>query len=100
MTNAIDPKKDPARRCLKEEAWPALDRQAWHAALRKGDIFDERKAGDGWKASTRGKVAKAYGRWLTWLPAVRASGRGAEAGRAGDAYQCRTVHRGPANGGQ
>ena len=67
MTNAIDPKKDPARRCLKEEAWPALDRQAWQAALRKGDIFDERKAGDGWKASTRGKVAKAYGRWLTWL---------------------------------
>lgn len=67
MTNAIDPKKDPARRCLKEEAWPVLDRQAWQAALRKGDIFDDRKAGDGWKASTRGKVAKAYGRWLTWL---------------------------------
>ena len=47
MTNASDPKKDPARRCLEEEAWPVLDRQAWQAALRKADIFDDRKAGDG-----------------------------------------------------
>jgi hypothetical protein len=67
VTDRIDPKKDPARRCLKVEAWPALDREAWQIALRQGDIFDERKAGDGWKASTRGKVAKAYGRWLNWL---------------------------------
>jgi hypothetical protein len=67
VTGRIDPKKDPARRCLKEAAWPVLDRQAWQVAVRKSDCFEGRKASDGWKASTRSKVAKAYGRWLNWL---------------------------------
>jgi integrase/recombinase XerD len=67
MTNKIDPKKDPARRVLKEDAWPEADRRAWRAATREGDVLDESGPGAGWAPLTRATVAKGYGRWLGWL---------------------------------
>jgi integrase/recombinase XerD len=66
----VDPKKDPARRCLKVNAWPEADRRAWQAALREGDIFEPAGIATRWAARTRHKVAVAYGRWLTWLERV------------------------------
>jgi integrase len=63
----VDPKKDPARRCLKVEAWPEPDRRAWAAALQEGSIFEVAGRAAGWALRTRKKVAVAYGRWLTWL---------------------------------
>jgi integrase/recombinase XerD len=67
MTKGPDPKKDPARHCLKIGAWPDLDRQAWAVALLEGDIFEPTGSAVRWKPRTRNKVAVAYGRWLTWL---------------------------------
>jgi integrase/recombinase XerD len=67
MTNRIDPKTDPARRCLKNGAWPEADRRAWQAALQNGDIFDAAGMAAEWKPGTQHKVATAYGRWLTSL---------------------------------
>jgi len=70
VTDGLDPKKDPARHCLKIGAWPAQDRQAWEAALQEGDIFEPAGTAVRWKPRTRNKVAVAYGRWLTWLDRV------------------------------
>src|SRR4051812_20472682 len=67
MTDRADPKKDPARRCLKEDRWPDVDRRAWQAALRQGDIFEPAGVAAEWGPRTQRKVAVAYGRWLTWL---------------------------------
>lgn len=62
-----DPRKDPARRCMPVEEWPEPDRQAWEAANRVGDPLDEGGLAAGWRPLTGLAVAKAYGRWLTWL---------------------------------
>src|ERR1700730_5305811 len=64
---SIDPKKDPARCCLPVECWPDLDRRAWDAALRTGDVLELGGAGADWAPHSRRKIAKGYGRWLTWL---------------------------------
>ncbi len=77
MTKALDPKKDPARRCLKIDAWPELDRQAWLAALEDGDFFQPQGTAVGWKPRTQKKVSVAYGRWLTWLDRLDRLDRGA-----------------------
>jgi integrase/recombinase XerD len=67
MTKPLDPKKDPARRCLKIDAWPELDQQAWLAGLDDGDFFEPQGTAARWKPRTQKKVSVAYGRWLTWL---------------------------------
>lgn len=64
---AIDPKQDPARRCRPTEAWPTADRSAWGAALTKGDVLEPGGGGSEWAQHSRNKIAKGYGRWLTWL---------------------------------
>ena len=63
----IDPKKDPARRCLPVEAWPEPDQRAWRAALCEGDVLNPGGAAVDWAPHTRQKISKGYGRWLTWL---------------------------------
>jgi integrase/recombinase XerD len=80
MSKGLDPKKDPARRCVKIAAWPEADRLAWTAALREGDIFEPMGSAVRWAPRTRNKVAVAYGRWLTWLE--RAGGLEPAAGPA------------------
>jgi integrase len=67
MREPVDPKKDPARRCLKLGAWPQADRQAWQAAVRKGDVLELGGGASSWGRKTQAKVISCYGRWLTWL---------------------------------
>jgi hypothetical protein len=55
----VDPKKDPARRCLKVGAWPHTDQRAWAAALQDGNIFEPAGCAAGWAPRTRNKVAVA-----------------------------------------
>jgi integrase/recombinase XerD len=63
----IDPKKDPAHRCMKLALWPESDRQAWLTALEPVGFFDLGGVANGWKPTTQRKVCVAYGRWLNWL---------------------------------
>jgi len=65
--NAIDPKKDPRRRCRPVNEWPEQDRRAWGNAFIAGDVLDPGGPGAGWSEYTKTKVAKGYGRFLTWL---------------------------------
>ena len=60
-------KKDPARRSLKLEGWPELDRRAWEATLREGDVLEAGGPGAHWAPLTRVTTARCYGRWLYWL---------------------------------
>ena len=60
-------KKDPARECLKLEAWPAADQQAWQVALQPGDELDVGGRASRWADSTRETTISCYGRWLAWL---------------------------------
>ncbi len=68
MAEHLHPYEDPARRCLPVEAWPESDRVAWDTACAAGDILDG-TVGPGfhWRAETREKYRKGYGRWLTYL---------------------------------
>jgi integrase len=63
----MDPKKDLSRRCIAPTAWPAPDRCAWTACLTAGDPLEPGGAGASWAPHTKTKIAKGYGRWLTWL---------------------------------
>jgi hypothetical protein len=47
--------------------WPLADRGAWQAALTAGDILDESGPRAHYAPDTNHKLAKDYGRWLTWL---------------------------------
>ena len=67
MTHRLDPKKDPARRCLKPEQWPALDRAAWLTVIEPGNILELGGRGAEWAPLTRHNIARCYGGWLTWL---------------------------------
>ncbi len=64
---ALDPGKDPARRCLPVPEWPAPDRAAWDAALDRGDILGDGGLACRWSEATRRTMASAYGRWLTHI---------------------------------
>ncbi len=68
----IDPKKDPARRCMPYEAWPAGDQAAWGQAIRSGDILEGCGPAAHWREGTRRKVMSSYGRFLTFLERRRA----------------------------
>src|SRR5215472_19377350 len=63
----MDWKKDPARHALKPEAWPEVDRRAWDAAVRTGDILEPGGPAAHWAPLTRVTTARCYGRWLGWL---------------------------------
>ncbi|WP_417516159.1 hypothetical protein [Minwuia sp.] len=62
-----DPRKDPARRCMPVTEWPIQDRLVWEAANQRGDLLDDGGLAVRWRPLTRLAIAKAYGRWLTWL---------------------------------
>ncbi len=47
--------------------WPAMDREAWVAAVTSGDILDECGRAAHWSSRTRQKRIESYGRWLTYL---------------------------------
>jgi integrase len=61
------PAKDPARRCMPIDEWPALDRRAWSRGIAERDIFESTGPAFRWKPHTCDTVAKHYGRWLTFL---------------------------------
>jgi integrase len=61
-----DPKKDPRRRCLEVEAWPAADQAAWREALQGGDLLDESGTAAHWRPDTIHKNRRGYGRWLNF----------------------------------
>jgi integrase len=67
MNLPLDPKKDPDRRCLKVEQWPELDRRAWGAVLKPGNLLDAGGRGAAWAPHTRHTTGRCYGGWLTWL---------------------------------
>src|SRR4051812_49623425 len=67
MSGRAGRKKDPARECLRFEAWPAADRRAWEAAIVPGDELDVGGRASRWAASTRETTISCYGRWLAWL---------------------------------
>jgi integrase len=56
-------------RCLPVGEWPLLDRELWVRAQRAGGLLDDPHPAAGWTPATRSGVAKAYGRWLSWLGA-------------------------------
>jgi integrase len=58
---------DPDRRGMPVAEWPLGDRDAWQAALTPGDILDEGGIRARYTPETNHKLAKNYGRWLTWL---------------------------------
>jgi integrase/recombinase XerD len=58
---------DPARRGMPVAEWPDPDRSLWRAALVPGDLLDEGGIRARYAGATNAKLAKNYGRWLTWL---------------------------------
>ena len=70
MGRSLRPDKDPARRCLRVEEWPAADQRAWRTAIESGDVLDPGGAGAEWAAATRRGISASYGLWLTWLMAT------------------------------
>ena len=58
---------DPDRRGMPVAEWPEADRALWQAALIPGDLLDEGGGRARYAPATNYKLAKNYGRWLTWL---------------------------------
>ena len=56
-----------SRRCLHVEEWPQSDQALWHAATRKGSVFDDTGPAALWRAPTRDRTRQGYGRWLSYL---------------------------------
>lgn len=53
--------------CLKFQAWPKSDRDAWLTATTRGDILEDGGRGAHWAEGTRRKYAESYGIWLGFL---------------------------------
>lgn len=62
-----DPRCDPYRRRMPPEEWPMGDQAAWAGARRPGTLRRRAGAAAKWRQATLTKVAKAYGRWCTFL---------------------------------
>jgi integrase len=58
---------DPHRRSMPVVEWPRADRAVWQAALMPGDLLDEGGIRARYAPETNSKLARNYGRWLTWL---------------------------------
>ena len=54
---------------VKLEDWPALDRELWHAATRKGEFLDPDGKAANWSDATRIQVEKGYSKWIFHLEA-------------------------------
>ena len=61
--------KDPARRALKLEEWPAADRAAWQTARAPGDVLEPESGGlaSHWRDSSAKSFVKSYGQFLGFL---------------------------------
>jgi integrase/recombinase XerD len=71
MTGTFGREHAPERACLKASEWPAPDRALWQAAIKPGDLLDGGGARCRYAAISNRKVERGYGRWLTYLVAVR-----------------------------
>ncbi|MEK9967772.1 MAG: site-specific integrase [Ferrovibrio sp.] len=63
MTGAA---KETARRCKRVREWPSEDQRLWREATASGGVFDSGTRAD-YAPVSLSKLAKGYGRWLTWL---------------------------------
>jgi len=59
--------RHPCKVGLPFDDWPDIDRDAWRAANKTGDIFTDGGLASAWKPKTRLTVMKAYGNWLRFL---------------------------------
>lgn len=55
-----------ARRCKRVREWPSVDQRLWREATASGGVFDSGTRAD-YAPASLSKLAKGYGRWLTWL---------------------------------
>jgi len=63
--------RDPLRCCLHVEHWPEADQIAWNQATSPGHVLaNDLGRGAVWRAVTREKVRKGYGRWLSFRMSV------------------------------
>ena len=59
---------DPVRRCLRVDQWPENDQNFWHNVTAPRHVLDEQGGRSAsWRAPTRKKNRKGYGRWLNHL---------------------------------
>jgi integrase len=57
-----------SRRCLHVHEWPEIDQDLWHKVTAQGSVLDETLSKSSlWRAPTRNRVRKGYGRWLSFL---------------------------------
>ena len=59
--------RDPQRRCLGLNRWPAADRQGWVDAVRPGTLLLDDGPGAALRPVTLKRHAASYGRWLGFL---------------------------------
>ena len=67
MTMTMTKNKDPARRCVPLDEWPAADRQAWPVAIADGSLLADAGPAARWRQGTRDRVVQSYGRFLGYL---------------------------------
>lgn len=65
MTRALG--RDPARRCMRLDEWPAADQEIWRMALGPADILGPGGERRRHAALSNRLVETSYGRWLGWL---------------------------------
>ena len=65
----MHPRNDKSRRCRPVDEWPVNDQIAWHGAHEPGDFLEPDGPATHWSDYTSRKVAKGWGRYLTWLDA-------------------------------
>ena len=60
--------RDVSRRCLHVHEWPEIDQELWRDVTAQGSVLDENHSRSSlWRAPTRKRVRKGYGRWLSFL---------------------------------
>lgn len=55
------------RASLRLEEWPSVDRAAFEAARRQGDILEPSGLASHWRPTTVDSMTYGYGGWLAWL---------------------------------
>jgi integrase/recombinase XerD len=53
--------------CPKPSQWPVADYACWQKSRQSADIFEAKRAGEGWGPFLVARVSQGYGRWLSWL---------------------------------
>lgn len=52
--------------CLPVSEWPVICQHAWREAHCPSELFDDPKPALAWRPSTRTKIQKGFGAWLSW----------------------------------